>query len=260
MVIGIERWKEYFSEHRDKYVLIGGAACNLLEEELDMNPRATKDLDVVLVVEVLTPDFGARIWDFIKTANYTSRSKGENTFHHEYYRFSNPEDKSFPKQIELFARNIGTLNLPLDSHLEPISLGEDLSSLSAILMDDDYYAFTIEHSHNIADIHVASPEALICLKAKAYTEMLDRKTAGEQVDSRDIEKHKKDVFRLIAMLPQDSRFRLPKKIHYDMTDFHQRIGELPNADFFKTAGIKGLDAAQLLRNFESAFLSTSEEG
>ena len=77
-------------------------------------------------------------------------------------------------------------------------------------MDDDYYAFTIEHSRNIDDIHVASPEALICLKAKAYTEMLDRKAKGEQVDSRDIEKHKKDVFRLIAMLPQDSRFSLPQ--------------------------------------------------
>ena len=44
MVTGIERWKEYFNDYKDKYVLIGGAACNLLEEELDMNPRATKDL------------------------------------------------------------------------------------------------------------------------------------------------------------------------------------------------------------------------
>lgn len=57
MVTGIERWKEYFNDYKDKYVLIGGAACNLLEEELDMNPRATKDLDLVLVVEALTPDF-----------------------------------------------------------------------------------------------------------------------------------------------------------------------------------------------------------
>ena len=67
MVTGIERWKEYFSEYKDKYVLIGGAACNLLEEELDMNPRATKDLDLILVVEALTPDFGLRLWDFIKS-------------------------------------------------------------------------------------------------------------------------------------------------------------------------------------------------
>ena len=119
MVTGIERWKEYFNDYKDKYVLIGGAACNLLEEELDMNPRATKDLDLVLVVEALTPDFGARLWDFIKSANYAGRSKGENEFKHEYYRFTNPEDKAYPKQIELFARSTGILNLPSDAHIEP---------------------------------------------------------------------------------------------------------------------------------------------
>ena len=26
MVTGIERWKEYFNDYKDKYVLIGGAA------------------------------------------------------------------------------------------------------------------------------------------------------------------------------------------------------------------------------------------
>ena len=46
--------KEYFNEYNDKYVLIGGAACYLHEEEFDMKPRATKDLDLILVVEVLT--------------------------------------------------------------------------------------------------------------------------------------------------------------------------------------------------------------
>ncbi len=39
MVTGIERWKEYFNDYKDKYVLIGGAACNLLEEELDIIPK-----------------------------------------------------------------------------------------------------------------------------------------------------------------------------------------------------------------------------
>lgn len=219
-----------------------------------MNPRATKDLDLVLVVEALTPDFGLRLWDFIKAANYGHRSQGGNEFKHEYYRFTNPQDKTYPKQIELFARYTGILNLPPDAHIEPISVGEDLSSLSVILMDDNYYAFTIEHSRNIDDIHVASPEALICLKAKAYTEMLDRKAEGKLVDSRDIEKHKKDIFRLIAMLPQDSHFTLPEKMKNDMNDFYQRVGELSNPDFFKNAGLRGLNAKRLLELINTAFL------
>lgn len=144
--------------------------------------------------------------------------------------------------------------MPSDAHIEPISVGEELSSLSAILMDNDYYAFTLEHSQIINGVHVASPEALICLKAKAYTEMLDRKTGGEQVDSRDIKKHKKDVFRLIAMLPQDSHFALAEKLRTDMSDFYQRIGELPNTNFFKSSGLQGMDAQLLLDLFYTAFL------
>lgn len=254
MVNGLIRWKEYFGDYKDKYVLIGGAACNLLEEELEMNPRATKDLDLVLVVEALTPDFGMRLWDFIKDGNYESRSRGENEHRHEYYRFMNPQDKSYPKQIELFARNTGILNLPADAHIEPISIGEDLSSLSAILMDDDYYSFTIEHSRDIDEIHIASPEALICLKAKAYTEMLDRREHGEQVDGRDIEKHKKDIFRLIAMIPQNAHFRLPGKLRQDIKQFCERVGELPNQDFFKRSGLRGLDATQLMELLHRAFV------
>lgn len=254
MVNGLVRWREYFSEDKDKYVLIGGAACNLLEEELEMNPRATKDLDLVLVVEALTPDFGMRLWDFIKGGNYESRSRGENEHRHEYYRFMNPQDKSYPKQIELFARNTGILNLPADAHIEPISVGEDLSSLSAILMDDDYYSFTIEHSMNLDEIHIASPEALICLKAKAYVEMLERKNGGEQVDSRDIEKHKKDIFRLVAMLPQDAHFELPDKLRQDVTSFVETVGELPNQDFFKSSGLRGLNAPLLIELLQKAFI------
>lgn len=121
-------------------------------------------------------------------------------------------------------------------------------------MDDDYYAFTLEHSQIINGVHIASPEALICLKAKAYTEMLDMKAGGEQVDSRDIEKHKKDVFRLIAMLPQDSHFALAAKLRTDMSDFYQRIGELPNTNFFKSSGLQGMDAQLLLDLFYTAFL------
>ena len=254
MVAGLDRWREYFSEYKDKYVLIGGAACNLLEEELDMNPRATKDLDLILVVEALTPDFGARLWDFIKHANYSNRNKGENEHKHEYYRFTNPQDKTYPKQIELFARNTGILNLPADAHLEPISLGENLSSLSAILMDDDYYSFTIEHSRLLENIHIANPEALICLKAKAYIEMIEREDKGESVDNKNIEKHKKDIFRLVAMLPMDSHFILPDKLKIDMSVFIQKVGDLPNSDFLKSAGLGGLNTEELFELLHKAFM------
>ena len=44
MVTGLDRWREYFGEYKDKYVLIGGAACNLLEEELCESAEEAHDL------------------------------------------------------------------------------------------------------------------------------------------------------------------------------------------------------------------------
>jgi hypothetical protein len=53
MVAGLELFKERFAAYADSYVLIGGAACYVHEEAGAQMPRATKDLDVVLVVEAL---------------------------------------------------------------------------------------------------------------------------------------------------------------------------------------------------------------
>lgn len=51
MVSGIEKFKEFFSEYKEQYVLIGGAACDIVMEESAGEFRATKDLDLVLIVE-----------------------------------------------------------------------------------------------------------------------------------------------------------------------------------------------------------------
>jgi hypothetical protein len=77
---------------------------------------------------------------------------------HEYYRFMKPEDHSFPYQIELFSRSLGLINFPEDARITPIPVNDDLSSLSAILMDDEYYHFTIDHSVMEEGIHIATIE------------------------------------------------------------------------------------------------------
>ena len=47
MVKGINRFREYFRDFTDQYVLIGGAACDISFESNNVDFRATKDLDVV---------------------------------------------------------------------------------------------------------------------------------------------------------------------------------------------------------------------
>lgn len=183
MVRGIDNFKKFFAGFEGNYVIIGGTACEVYEEIYAQNPRATKDIDIILIVEALSSDFIVRFWDFVKAAGYTQQNKGTDSEHrHEYYRFKNPKNVEFPYQIELFSRKLGLINFPADAHITPIPVDEDLSSLSAILMDDSYYNFTVTHSTLEDGIHIANIESLICLKCKAYLEMLERKRNGEQVD------------------------------------------------------------------------------
>ena len=236
MVRGLDLFKERFAAYASNYVLIGGAACYIHEEISAQEPRATKDLDVILVVEVLAPEFVREFWQFIHEGGYEQRQRGVDK--HECFRFLKPQDKRYPKQIELFARKIGLLNIPEYAHLEPIPTEDELSSLSAILMNDSYYHFTIEHSLLEDGVHIASVEALICLKAKAYIDMRKRKEQGETVDQDDIDKHKKDVFRLTPLLTREMRLALPEEIKGDMREFFNKVkDELPNEVFLRKAGL-----------------------
>lgn len=257
MVRGLEEFRDYFVGYEANYVIIGGAACEVHEENYAQKPRATKDIDIILVVEALSADFVAKFWEFIKAAGYGDKNKGEGkdaTQKHEYYRFKNPVDDKFPFQIELFSRKVGLINFPDDFHITPIPVDDDLSSLSAILMNEAYYDFTIAHSIMVDGVHIANIESLICLKCKAFLEMVERKEAGDFIDGRHIAKHKKDVFRLAAMLAPADRFILPMSLFNDIKIFCEKVrNDLPNADFFKSAGLKGVSGEGLLESLKNSF-------
>ena len=55
MVKGLDTFRKYFESYENQYVLIGGAACDIVFESNDTTFRATRDLDMVLIVEALTP-------------------------------------------------------------------------------------------------------------------------------------------------------------------------------------------------------------
>ena len=60
MVKGIDRFKAYFRDYTDQYVLIGGAACDISFGSNNAEFRATRDLDVVLIAEALTRVYPGR--------------------------------------------------------------------------------------------------------------------------------------------------------------------------------------------------------
>lgn len=50
---------------------------------------------------------------------------------------------------------------------------------------------------------------LIPFKAKAWMDLTDRKFAGEHVDSKNIKKHKNDVFRLTELIDTTAKIVAP---------------------------------------------------
>ena len=77
MVRGMNKFRTFFAEFTNNYVIIGGTACDFYEERYGQEPRATKDIDIILVVEALSTDFVSRFWEFVKAGGYTSRQRGE---------------------------------------------------------------------------------------------------------------------------------------------------------------------------------------
>lgn len=58
MIHGLDKFREYFQDFKDNYVIIGGLASYLLLDDAGFDmARATKDIDLVLSVEALNDAF-----------------------------------------------------------------------------------------------------------------------------------------------------------------------------------------------------------
>ncbi|MCF8230877.1 MAG: hypothetical protein K9J27_01715 [Bacteroidales bacterium] len=223
MVNGLKKFRDYFKDYSGSYLLIGGAACDWLMNKAGLDFRATKDLDIILVIEAIDDEFIAKFWDFIKKGNYEIKAKGEGKA--IFYRFTKPGEKDFPSQLEFFTRKPDLKGLPEDIELTPIPAEGEISSLSAILMDDGYYEFTLENSLEDNGIHMATTLALICLKARAYLDLKGRKKMGEKIDSKNIKKHKLDILRLALTLTDNDKLEPPEMIKKAMKQYIEDIQE-----------------------------------
>lgn len=60
----------------------------------------------------------------------------KNTGVPEFYRFTHPISSDYPIMIELFTRRLEKIMLPEEAVLTPLPIDDDISSLSAILLND----------------------------------------------------------------------------------------------------------------------------
>lgn len=252
MVVGLDTFSAHFKDFQDSYIIIGGTACDIIIEEAGFTPRATDDIDIILIVEALSTEFVTKFWEFIKQGQYAVQQKNQEE--RNCYRFAEPANANFPKQLELFCKVPDVIDANEGAHLTPIPVEEGLSSLSAILLDEEYYAYTIKNSEQKGDVHFALPHTLICLKAFAFLNNTDRKTAGQMVQSVNIKKHKYDVFRMVLMLNANDVFETPKTIKADLQRFADTVkNELPNPAIFKDNGFGNWDMQEIFNRFVKSF-------
>ena len=250
MVTGIDSFREWFRGFEDQYVIIGGTACDILMTEEGIDFRSTRDIDLVLLIEAITADFGRKFWEFVKAAGYRQCNSSSGVPH--FYRFSHPLSEQYPAMIELFTRRLEAIPLPEDAVLTPLPMEDDISSLSAILLDDDYYDFLKAGKTKVAGITVLDAAYLIPFKAKAWIDLSDRKARGEHVDSRDIRKHKNDVFRLTELLYPGTRIPAPASVKADLQYFVSRMsGE--DIDL-KQLGIVGRTHDEILQELVKIYI------
>jgi len=224
VVRGIEKFKEYFKNYQGQYTFIGGAACDIILGELGEDFRATKDIDMVLILEELQADFANTFIQFVQDGGYEHIDKG--TGRNQYFRFTKPNDRSFPHMIELFSKKPDYLS-SLEPRLGPIHISRDVISLSAILLDDEYYEILKSGITVVDEVSVLDLEHIVLFKMKAWLDLTERKENGELIDSKNIKKHKNDILRLSTSFEKDTHLSVSGQVKADAELFMEKIKNDP---------------------------------
>lgn len=249
MVHGIEIFKDYFEGYTGQYVFIGGTACEILLDDMGSSFRATKDLDMVLIIEALDERFGETFWKFIKDGgyHYLQKSSGKEQF----YRFTKPEKPGFPAMIELFSRKPERVYLPFDSALTPIHVSDEVASLSAVLLNGAYYDLLLAGKKVVNGYSVLDIEYILLFKIRAWLDLSKRKRRGEAVDTKDVNKHKNDIFRLLVNVSPANRVHLNPEIRADFEEFLLLI-KSEKVDI-KNLGIKSINFETLMERMKNLY-------
>jgi hypothetical protein len=190
---GLQSFSEYFKDHAEHYVLIGGTAVILHHENVGANsPRKTVDLDVV----ILDLEQGAKQSAFIQVfKNYVDKNKFEcaalSDGKSQAFRFTQQEKPLLPRLIEIASKAMNATNAPF----KPTQRIEDIS-LSTMAFQEPYYSLIKTSKMQIplttlgnGAVPTVTLGCLVALKLFAYKNLVDAS------DSK-ADKHFADLCRL----------------------------------------------------------------
>lgn len=237
MVGGLNKFREAFRRFTDNFVIIGGTACDQVLTDTDMPPRATLDIDIIVIVENMTAEFATAFWSFIAEGKYRPgvRKDKEGQPRYVLYSFDNGAP-SFPVKIELLSHhNEAFVNA---SHIEPLPIDGEVSSLSTIILDEPYYKLTVNNSFVSDGLRFAAPIALMALKMRAYLNLIAERESGRKVNTKDILKHRNDVLKLAATATLGEPVKVEPEVMSAILEFQEKIKEsLPSQSIQDALGL-----------------------
>ena len=247
MVPGLEVFRNWFRDYPNRYVVIGGTACNLILAQYGAPERATHDIDMVIVAESFDDAFYRRFVSFVRQGGYQGRGRADKPV---LYRFERPSDRSFPPKIELLSKRPDHL-AGIETDLGRFRNIDATGSLSAILLDSEYYGLLDRGIEIVEGIPVLGLHYLPIFKIHAWANLSDDKAAGKAVHRDEINKHRRDVLRLCALFEPGTEIAVTSSIVHEVKRF---VTERPWDDnMMKNLGLR-INADQMADLIESSYI------
>ena len=169
----------------------------------------------MVLAEAFDRSYFERFVSFIRTGGYGHRTKSGR---YELYRFERPTNKEFPPKIELLSRRSDALE-GIDTALGRFRTTDDNYSLSAILLDDDYYQLLEGGTEVIDGLPVLGLRHLPVFKMHAWANLMGDRAAGRTVHSDEINKHRSDVCKLCSLFRPGEKVELPNSVRDEVAYF-----------------------------------------
>ena len=253
MIVGLEKFKTYFKDYNDFFIIIGGTACSLLYDTAGLEFRTTKDIDIIITITKAkrAEAFLKQFYKFIKDGKYSVFQKDDKYY---FYRFIKPQKEDFPELIELFSKEQLKMTELIERKYTSLDKNKN-HHLSAIIIENDYYNLITKNIVNINDMSVANPLVLIFLKAIAWNDLKMKKENGKKnIDSKEIKKHRNDIVRINEILTSENKLYITPKLYDKVINILKKIEEsFTDVDIRNIVGRKKINKNEIFRNIVSKF-------
>ena len=88
---------------------------------------------------------------------------------------------------------------------------------------------------------------------RAFDDLADKRARGEAVRSTEVGKHRRDVARLMAIMPAGTKVELPDRVRLEVERFLRTVEE-PSRSYMRSLGLGGISFADVMERIREVYL------